>query len=227
LTGASLEGRRTPVGSNKSTREQILDVAERLVQTRGFNGFSYADVSVELAITKASLHYHFPGKADLGLALIERYTAAFERALAAMDASDDTMAARFERYVALYVNVLEDGRLCLCGMLAAEYQTLPETMQAALRRFFEVNDAWLARHLEAGRRSRGGRGAHALLGTRGRHAHHTPIRGRASVLRDGRSVVRVDDGPASGLAPVSPQARSGPRRDSRAVGQFPKRLNGP
>ena len=58
----------------------------------------------------------------------------------------------FERYVALYVNVLEDGRLCLCGMLAAEYQTLPETMQAALWRFFEVNDAWLARHLEAGRR---------------------------------------------------------------------------
>ena len=52
------------------TAGRILDVAERLVQLRGFNGFSYADVAAELGITKASLHYHFPGKAELGEALI-------------------------------------------------------------------------------------------------------------------------------------------------------------
>ena len=54
------------------TAARILDVAERLVQTRGFNGFSYADVASELDVTKASLHYHFPGKAELGQALIAR-----------------------------------------------------------------------------------------------------------------------------------------------------------
>ena len=49
------------------TATRILDVAEGLVQARGFNGFSYADVaSQEVGITKAALHYHFPGKADLG-----------------------------------------------------------------------------------------------------------------------------------------------------------------
>jgi len=47
-------------------------VAERLVQVRGFNGFSYADIAAELHITKASLHYHFATKADLGEALIAR-----------------------------------------------------------------------------------------------------------------------------------------------------------
>ena len=150
--GTSAVSRRVPAGSRKSTREQILDVAERLVQTRGFNGFSYADVSTELAITKASLHYHFPGKADLGLALIERYTAVFAQALADIEATGTSTASRFERYVALYVDVLKDGRLCLCGMLAAEFQTLPEPMQAALRRFFDLNDSWLAKHFEAGRR---------------------------------------------------------------------------
>jgi TetR/AcrR family transcriptional repressor of nem operon len=56
------------------TRGRILDTAERLVQTRGFNGFSYADVATELGVTKASLHYHFPGKAELGEALVARYT---------------------------------------------------------------------------------------------------------------------------------------------------------
>src|SRR3954452_7448905 len=56
------------------TASRILDISERLVQSRGFNGFSYADVASELAVTKASLHYHYPGKAELGEALIARYT---------------------------------------------------------------------------------------------------------------------------------------------------------
>ena len=56
------------------TAERILDIAERLMQTRGFNNFSYADIATELGITKASLHYHYPGKAELGQALITRYT---------------------------------------------------------------------------------------------------------------------------------------------------------
>ena len=63
------------------TADRILDIAERLVQVRGFNGFSYADVAAELGMTKASLHYHFPGKAELGRALIVRYTERFAAAL--------------------------------------------------------------------------------------------------------------------------------------------------
>ncbi len=69
----------TPTASRDGadTRTAILDAAERLVQTRGFNGFSYADVSSELGLTTAALHYHFAGKAELGLALITRYAERF------------------------------------------------------------------------------------------------------------------------------------------------------
>ena len=67
------------------TATRILDIGERLVQVRGFNGFSYADVAAELDMTKAALHYHFPGKAELGRALIERYTERFVAALADID----------------------------------------------------------------------------------------------------------------------------------------------
>ena len=67
------------------TATQILDVAERLAQSRGFNGFSYADVASELHLTKAALHYHFAGKAELGEALIARYSARFAAALVALD----------------------------------------------------------------------------------------------------------------------------------------------
>jgi TetR/AcrR family transcriptional regulator, transcriptional repressor for nem operon len=67
------------------TADRALDVAERLVQIRGFNGVSYADIAGELKITKASLHYHFRSKGELGYALISRYSARFATALANID----------------------------------------------------------------------------------------------------------------------------------------------
>ena len=133
------------------TATQILDVAERLAQTRGFNGFSYADIAGELGVTKASLHYHFPSKADLGTSLIERYSAAFASALAGIEQSGAPAITRLQRYVSIYGDVLKAGRICLCGMLAAEYTTLPAGMQEAIRRFFDFNEGWLTRLLEAGR----------------------------------------------------------------------------
>ncbi len=134
------------------TADQVLDVAERLVQTRGYNGFSYADIATAIGITKASLHYHFPSKAELGRALIERYTARFTEALAAISDASDDAGERLDRYVQLYVDVLGDDRICLCGMLAAEYSTLPRLMQRAVRTFFDGNEAWLTAVLETGRR---------------------------------------------------------------------------
>jgi TetR/AcrR family transcriptional regulator, transcriptional repressor for nem operon len=141
----------TPTQRRADTASRILDVAERLVQIRGFNGFSYADVADELDITKASLHYHFPGKAELGEALIARYGARFMDALATVDAGDSDAQAKLAAYTSLYAGVLRGGRMCLCGILAAEYETLPDPMRAAVRRFFDQNEAWLARVLADGK----------------------------------------------------------------------------
>jgi TetR/AcrR family transcriptional regulator, transcriptional repressor for nem operon len=133
------------------TATQILDVAERLVQIRGFNAFSYADVASELKITTAALHYHFAGKAELGEALIARYASRFAEALAAVDSRVEDAPARLDAYAGLYLDVLSKKRMCLCGMLAAEYQTLPAPMQETVLRCFAENEAWLTRVLEQGR----------------------------------------------------------------------------
>ena len=87
-------GNRKPA----STRSRILDIGERLVQVRGFNGFSYADVAAEMSVTKASLHYHFPSKADLGEAIVARYAERFADALVSIDA-DARCCARQARGV--------------------------------------------------------------------------------------------------------------------------------
>jgi TetR/AcrR family transcriptional repressor of nem operon len=135
------------------TADRILDLAERLVQTRGFNGFSYADIASELGVAKASLHYHFPTKAELGRRLIERYGEVFARALADIDDSSTDGRVKLRSYASLYSRVLRDDRMCLCGMMAADYATLAEPMKSAVIHFFEVNEQWLASVLEQGRAS--------------------------------------------------------------------------
>jgi TetR/AcrR family transcriptional regulator, transcriptional repressor for nem operon len=140
--------------SGTKTRGRILDAAERLVQTRGFNGFSYADVATELGVTKASLHYHFPGKAELGEALIARYAERFSAELERLDAGRLTPCAKLAAYASIYADVLRADRMCLCGMLAAEYETLPPAMRDAILRFFDRNEGWLGGVIEEGRADR-------------------------------------------------------------------------
>ena len=139
--------------SRSDAATAILDIAERLAQTKGYNGFSYADIAAELGVTKASLHYHFPSKEALGRALIERYEAVFGAALDSIDQSAATPQEKLRQYVGLYDSVMRNDRMCLCGMLAAEYATLPAPMQAELKRFFDMNERWLTNVLQQGRRS--------------------------------------------------------------------------
>jgi TetR/AcrR family transcriptional repressor of nem operon len=133
------------------TASRILDSAESLVQVRGFNGFSYADVAAEVSLTTASLHYHFPGKSELGRALIERYASRFQAALAEIDAAEGAAPAKLAAYARVYADVLRRQRMCLCGMLAAEYQTLPEPMRSEVIAFFDENESWVAGVLTQGR----------------------------------------------------------------------------
>jgi TetR/AcrR family transcriptional regulator, transcriptional repressor for nem operon len=133
------------------TAETILDIAENLVQTCGYNGFSYADIATQLGITKAALHYHFASKGELGVALLARYTDRFVGALEDADKQGLDAAAKLDRYGLLYLDVLQGGRMCLCGMLAAEFQTLPTAMRTAVLEFFDQNERWLATVLESGR----------------------------------------------------------------------------
>ncbi len=175
-------------GGNADTAARNLDVAERLVQVRGFNGFSYADVAAELKISKASLHYHFPGKAELGQALIERYASRFGEALEAIDGDGGDAPAKLEAYARIYAEVLGEQRMCLCGMLAAEYDTLPKPMGNAVVGFFDENEAWLTGVLEQGQAE----GSLQLTGSPGEAAQAivSGLEGALLVARPYRDVAR-------------------------------------
>jgi TetR/AcrR family transcriptional repressor of nem operon len=148
--------------SPAATAGKILDIAERLVQTRGYNGFSYADISSELRIRNASVHYHFPSKSDLGKRLVGRYRENFMAALAGLEKGSADARRRLLSYVALWTRVLRNrDRMCLCGMMAADIATLPRAVRGEIKRFFDENETWLVRVIRAGQKA----GALKLVGT--------------------------------------------------------------
>ncbi len=127
------------------TKERILATAQALIQRRGYNGFSYRDIAAEVGIRSASIHYHFPTKADLGAAVGARYLERFMDDLRSAEAEAPGTSALLARYVSLFRAALtDDGRMCLCGMLGAEMGSLPSEVALEARRFFEVNTEWLS-----------------------------------------------------------------------------------
>jgi TetR/AcrR family transcriptional repressor of nem operon len=137
-----------------TTRDHILDAAQKLAQQRGFHAFSYRDIAAEVGIRGPSIHYYFQSKDDLGAALVERYRLRFSRDRAIIDRSG-TARERLQRYTQLFRKTLMDGgKMCLCGMFAAEMSFLPKAMQAGVEGFFVENEGWLAEILEAGKKDK-------------------------------------------------------------------------
>lgn len=131
--------------SNLSTRERILDSAQTLAQSRGFNAFSYADIAAELGVRKASIHYHFPSKHDLEVELLERYKAQFMAALSTFDGKPVGSVALLQHYAQLYASTLSEGRICLAGMMASDIGALPKELGPALSSFFAAQVDYLAK----------------------------------------------------------------------------------
>jgi TetR/AcrR family transcriptional regulator, transcriptional repressor for nem operon len=134
------------------TSERILDRAELLIQTRGYSAFSYQDIAEDLAVTKASIHYHFAAKGALGIAVIERYTERFDVALTTMVA-DETAAAMtlLDFYTTPYLKFSETAdQVCLSGALAGEIMALPPEMRQRVEHFFAAHQAWLTTIIERG-----------------------------------------------------------------------------
>lgn len=129
----------TPVSDD--TRSKILDLAEQLWLGRGFNGFSYQHISRELGIKNAAIHYHFPHKEDLGIALIKRYRRRLVRYIEAQAGFDPL--AKLEHFFALIDTYFDNDRqICPTGTLSVEFNTLPDSMREEASLFMQDMLDW-------------------------------------------------------------------------------------
>lgn len=125
-------------------KENILDSAERLVRSRGFDAFSYADIEKDVGIRKASIHHHFASKSDLALALMQRYGAKFDEVISTIEAEEEKAGGRLLNYLDLYRKALSQGdTLCLCVAFSAGCDSLSPAVLTKLNEFHDQSVEWL------------------------------------------------------------------------------------
>ncbi|MBP3962924.1 TetR/AcrR family transcriptional regulator [Paenibacillus lignilyticus] len=110
-------------------KEQLLHLAESLIRQKGYTAFSYDDLSKHLGISKASIHYHFVKKEDLGLAVQEQIYQRLADFSSKMQQSEDSVEAKFVQFCNLQSEQLADNEICPISALQADFELLPETMR--------------------------------------------------------------------------------------------------
>ena len=125
-------------------RERILNAAEKRVRAVGFNAVSFRDLANDVGVKSSSVHYHFPQKEDLGEQLVKRYSERFQARLDQIDIDEVGPIGALEAFIALYAEALVVGEsVCLCAILGAEANSLPERINAGIQVFFQANTEWL------------------------------------------------------------------------------------
>lgn len=133
-----------------NAREAILLAATKIAQSQGYNGLNYRDLAQSVGIKAASIYYHFPSKADLGVAVAQRYWQDGAAALETISAETPDPLEALQRFPEIFRRSLEaDNRLCLGSFMGAETDNLPSAMTLEIQAFADVNIAWLAQQLMA------------------------------------------------------------------------------
>jgi len=113
-----------------NTRQQILNLAEELIRTRGYHAFSYKDISQKLNVKNAAVHYHFPSKEALGAAIIQDSIDLFKSKEESWDQMSST--DQLQDFISIYQKSNDRKWSCLMGALSASVEALPESMQGKL-----------------------------------------------------------------------------------------------
>ncbi len=133
-------------------KDQILEVATELVQTRGYSAFSYQDLSDRLGITKASLHHHFPSKEGLGRAVAEKYTTDVKAALADAQRRSDDPRVQLEGYVQFVLGIIQThDRICAAGSVQSEINVVPKAMGQSMCSLVQYVIGWISKVIKNGR----------------------------------------------------------------------------
>lgn len=131
---------------------EIATCARSLLAVRGYNGFSYADISEEVHISKASIHFHFPSKAELVQTVLQRHREQGREGLAALKKQVPDPLARLQAYTGYWAGCIRDGSspFCIFAMLGSELAAIPDEVAVEVRGHFSELAAWLTATLKEG-----------------------------------------------------------------------------
>ena len=136
----------------ENSKRTILNLAESLLQDKGFNGFSYAHISSELGVKNAAIHYHYPTKEALGCAVVKRYRDRFQLWINNSRVKDLSQKEKLDWFFSIYTDTRADkGKVCLVGSMEAEFNSIPQDLQVEITALHKELLDWLQTMLAEGR----------------------------------------------------------------------------
>ena len=133
------------------TRERIIELGEDLIRTKGYNAFSYQDISTELGIKNAAIHYYFPSKANLGTSIVKTNIQRFEEMVDNMHSRGFDEWQQLDTFIKIYIKSHREQKLCIVGSLGPDFNTLKEPTRHELVKMTEIILKWLTDLLAVGR----------------------------------------------------------------------------
>lgn len=138
--------------THTDTRSKIVSRATELLKERGYNGFSYNDISVPLGVRNAAIHYHFGSKADLCTELVDQYRELLRSQTAQFMTTGGSATAQIEGYFKFCLHECPDcSSLCPLGALAVDFERAPDPVKERAQLLIDEMHTWLTRVFEVGR----------------------------------------------------------------------------
>ena len=133
------------------TREKILELGEELILTKGYNGFSYQDISTAMGIKNAAVHYYFPSKETLGTSILKTNVQRFDEMVENMQNRSFDEWHQLEAFMKIYLKSNRENKICLIGSLGTDINTLSDPMRVELQKMVDRIISWLETILQSGR----------------------------------------------------------------------------
>jgi len=133
------------------TREKILELGEELILTKGYNGFSYQDISTAMGIKNAAVHYYFPSKETLGTSILKTNVQRFDEMVENMQNRNFDEWHQLEAFMKIYLKSNRENKICLIGSLGTDINTLSDPMHVELQKMVDRIICWLETILQSGR----------------------------------------------------------------------------
>ena len=132
-----------------TTKQKILHLSDELVRERGFNAFSFYDLSKAIGIKTASIHYHFPTKTDLGIELLKYHTEKTKELRGKF--KNQSPEKKLNAFLSIYTKIKSEHKVCIVGSLATDLHSLDPKMAAEVKVLAAEILNWVTEILKEGK----------------------------------------------------------------------------
>jgi TetR/AcrR family transcriptional regulator, transcriptional repressor for nem operon len=131
------------------TRAEIIKIADGFIREKSYHAFSFSDISQQINIRNASIHYHFPSKTDLGIAIIRDHQEKLAKLIEQSEAKN--ALEKMQSFLTIYSAARKDNQICLVGSLVTDFYTVDSRIQSELKKLAGHILLWVTQILEEGK----------------------------------------------------------------------------